>query len=98
MKGAQDYVEYHPGERKPARPVVASKHKRSTNDRYQLDEFHPKPVVLKGALCVVLPQVVNEADCTHAYIHKPEDRYREGTRLIHGNSSPSPGSAPASPY
>ncbi len=33
VKGAQDHVECDPGKRKPARPVLASEHKGSTDDR-----------------------------------------------------------------
>jgi|SRR5271165_1123406 len=39
-KGTQNYVECDPGERNPTRPVVAPKHKCSTDNRNKFDELH----------------------------------------------------------
>jgi len=39
-KGTQNYVECNPGEGNPTRPVVAPKHKCSTDNRNKFDELH----------------------------------------------------------
>jgi hypothetical protein len=44
VEDAQDHVEGNPGESKPARPIAAAEHTSSTQNRYEIDEFHPYDV------------------------------------------------------
>ena len=59
VKGAQNHVEYDPGKRKPASPVVASEHECSTDNRQQLREFGPDNVLLQRQQ---FTEVVGEAE------------------------------------
>jgi hypothetical protein len=61
MKGTQDDVECDPGERNPA-PSCGSEHKRSTENREDLDEFHPQAVVLERQELGKVVSKTNRAD------------------------------------
>jgi hypothetical protein len=74
-ESAQDNVECNPGERKPPCPVVTSQQKCSRDNCYELREFDPYAVVRMRKR---FAKVVSKADCAHAYIHAPENLYREG--------------------
>jgi hypothetical protein len=41
MEAAQDHVVRDPGERELARPIAASKHAHTTDNRYETEEFDP---------------------------------------------------------
>ena len=88
MEGAQDHVVSDPGERKPARPVVAAEQIHSTDNRYETEEFDPYDVLLKQMLRNELDEVISEANRAHHYVHATDDGHGEGTFVHVGNGFP----------
>src|ERR1700722_12111813 len=84
-KGAQNHVEYDPGQRKPASPVAASEHEYSDNNRQQLRQFGPDAVLLQRQQWA---EVVSKADGAYHQIHASKNGHRDRTpRCIHGSIS-----------
>ena len=77
MEHAQDHVKRDPGERQPARPIVAAEHESSTENRQEPDELDPDAVELKRISDVEIGDVVDKADCAYGYIHASEDGHGE---------------------
>jgi len=76
-------VERDPREREPARPVPATEHKRTADNRDQTDERYPDDVMLKGMLRTELSEVKGNPECTRRYVQAAEDGHGERT-FVHG--------------
>jgi hypothetical protein len=84
MKGAQDHVESNPGERQPARPVVAQKHEHAADDCQSLGECDPETVVLQYGY---FAKMISEAHDSDRDVYAGKNRDRDGARIRdHGSS------------
>ena len=88
VEGAQDDVIADPSECKPARPVTAAEHKRSTQNGYEAEEFDPNEVVLKRLLGVPLAEMICEANSAHHNVHASDDGHRERAWVHMDSGSP----------
>src|SRR5580698_10455 len=88
VKRAQHDVKSNPRKRPPSRPVQAPQHKRTADDRYELDGFDqhgiPEPIGSRQKFM----KVINQADCAHSNVNTADDRHRKRPLFAaHGNTS-----------
>lgn len=73
MKGAEDDMERDPGEEQPARPVVTTEHKRSTEYGEQPHAAAPDNFVWKRTQGLELGDVIYKSNDAGCYEHPTDD-------------------------
>jgi hypothetical protein len=82
-ESAQDYMEGHPCQGEPARPILASKHKYSGENRQELSERYPDAIRLP-----YLAKVMYQANAAYCQIYAGENHDRDGAFVrIHDTAS-----------
>jgi hypothetical protein len=76
-------VSANPGQRKPARPVVALEHIHATYSRQKTNELNPYDFVLKR-LPAELSGMINEANRSNHYVHPTDNCQGDRTDVLDG--------------
>src|SRR5262249_7885937 len=84
MRHTDDDVQGHPRDRKPARPVLATKQEPSGDDSEEFGDFYRDRIGRKGPRSQSLVPMTDKTGNPYSQVEDGDDRYGEWALCSHG--------------